>query len=161
MAFETSGLTESSVNFVSIWRLITIVEHRATTYPTFDPTWYGPISIVLAAIEVDASMICACVPVFWPVLDRGFLGNIFVTKEVKITRESLDGFELHAGHSRAGSEASLRGTGGDLERIRSKPGEKGGHYENDYVKGQVDPLRTWKSNATLVETKNGKGTFLS
>ena len=65
---------------------MTIVEHRATTYPTFDPMWYAPVSIVLAAVEVDTAMLCASVPVFWPVLRDGW-GKIFVTKEVNVSHE--------------------------------------------------------------------------
>lgn len=38
----------------SIWRLAAIIKSRCTTYPTFDPTWYGPTPIVLAALEVDS-----------------------------------------------------------------------------------------------------------
>lgn len=96
------------------------MEHKAATYPTFDPTWYGPISIVLAAAEVESAMICASVPVFWPMLRGSFLGNIFVTKEVEVTFEQrygsedhfdrIDNFELQKGVSRADSEASLHPT---------------------------------------------------
>ncbi|OTA99593.1 hypothetical protein M426DRAFT_44834, partial [Hypoxylon sp. CI-4A] len=70
------------------WRLVTIVEHQVATWPTRDPTWYGPISIVLAVLEVDAASICASVPVFWPVLRDLNWGKIFVTQEVNITRET-------------------------------------------------------------------------
>ncbi|KAI0130512.1 hypothetical protein BJ170DRAFT_317134 [Xylariales sp. AK1849] len=80
---------------VSIWRLATLVEHQATTYPTFDPTWYSPISSILSAVEVDIASICASVPVFWPVLTNS-LGEIFVTKEIQVIHEDrVDMFELH------------------------------------------------------------------
>ncbi|KAG8167610.1 hypothetical protein KVR01_003299 [Diaporthe batatas] len=75
------------VNMLSIWRLQSIVETRAATMPTFDPTWYGTTPIVLSCMEVDLAAVCASLPVFWPVIQRGIGSVIVVTHEVKITRE--------------------------------------------------------------------------
>jgi hypothetical protein len=94
-----------SAVIVSIWRLSTLVAHQATTYPTFDPTWYSPTSGILATIEVDIATVCASVPVFWPVLRDSVSERIFVTKEVQIIHEEADG---------TGDEVELRpraGTG--------------------------------------------------
>ncbi|KAK7973442.1 hypothetical protein PG988_007576 [Apiospora saccharicola] len=90
------------INFISIWRVASMVEHRAATYPTFDPTWYGPISIELATLEVNFATICASIPVFWPVLTAR-LDKVFVTREIKIERihrfetvdEDLDGAKAY------------------------------------------------------------------
>lgn len=125
-----------SVNLVSIWRLQTIIQTKATTYPVADPTWYGPKSIVLATIEVNLASICASIPVFWPILSQS-LNKIFVTQEVHVVHQhrrlsggehdhrqcgyldegegcaAEDHYELRASesgttsHSRAGSESSL------------------------------------------------------
>jgi len=70
----------------SIWRFADMVTHRATTWPTFDPTWYGSSAICLGTIEVNLAIICASIPVFWPTLSKALMGTIFVTQEVKITR---------------------------------------------------------------------------
>jgi hypothetical protein len=81
---------DTSVNIFSIWRFATTIEHQATTYPTFDPTWYGPIIIVMAGLETASACICASIPVFWgPMLasTSQLLGEIFVTKEVHVTTE--------------------------------------------------------------------------
>ncbi|KAK6843457.1 hypothetical protein PG987_004317 [Apiospora arundinis] len=72
---------------LAIWRLQTILEHKAATVPTRDPTWYGPITMLLAVLEVDAAAVCASVPIFWPVLSNK-LGGIFVTQEIEIRRET-------------------------------------------------------------------------
>lgn len=72
---------------LSIWRLQSIVETRAATLPTFDPTWYGTTPIVLSSMEVDLAAICASLPVFWPVIQKSIGSVIIVTHEVKITRE--------------------------------------------------------------------------
>lgn len=79
------------VNMLSIWRLQSIVETRAATFPTFDPTFYGTTPIVLSAIEVDLAAVCASLPVFWPVIQKSIGSVIIVTHEVKITREQRAG----------------------------------------------------------------------
>ncbi|KAK3368024.1 hypothetical protein B0H63DRAFT_442776 [Podospora didyma] len=78
------------VNIFSVWRFATMLQHRSTTWPTFDPTWYGPISIVMAALEIASACICASIPVFWGSIMAAtsqFLGQIFVTKEVHVTSQ--------------------------------------------------------------------------
>lgn len=153
-----------SITMISIWRLATIIAHRAATWPTFDPTWYGPISIELATLEVNFASICASMPVFWPVL-TAHIDKIFVTQEVKIERvhrfETVDGSielqrkassgcrgaesEAEAGdgpgtsslHSRVGSEASLNRT-----MSGQYPAHKQNHYMDEYIAAQVDPLRS-------------------
>lgn len=73
---------------VSVWRFADMVAHRAATWPTFDPTWYGSSAICLGIVEVNLAIICASIPVFWPTLSKALMGSIFVTQEVKITRHS-------------------------------------------------------------------------
>lgn len=131
---------------VAIWRLATVIEHKSTTYPTFDPTWYGPASLLLGVVEVNLASICACVPIFWPVLSAR-VERIFVTQEIKITRAqrySLDGddqielaqSENGSSHSRSGSIAKLQqSTSSSIQPDTSK------HYMDEYVREQVDPLR--------------------
>ncbi|ORY60675.1 uncharacterized protein BCR38DRAFT_467728 [Pseudomassariella vexata] len=141
------------INFLSIWRLATIVEHKAGTKPTFDPTFYGPISILLAVLETDVAGICASIPVFWPVLTAE-LDRIFVTQEIKIERAhrfsnmgDAEEYELQRGttaelqhterslHSRTTSEESLN-QNPDSKQARVKES----HYMDEYVAAQVDPL---------------------
>jgi hypothetical protein len=138
----------------SIWRVATIVEHRATTYPTFDPTWYAPVTLIQACLEVDAASICASIPIFWPVLVAKY-DQIFVTKEVTVTREhrwprnnsEAAGLELH--HSRSSSTGNLGSTHSDgtSERYLNMSNTYGvaTDYNDPYVLSQVDPLRTDES----------------
>ncbi|CAJ2503364.1 Uu.00g107580.m01.CDS01 [Anthostomella pinea] len=137
------------VNGLSIWRLATIINHRATTKPTFDPTWYSPVSILLGMMEVTGASICASVPVFWPVLTAR-IEEILVTREIQITRAhrfSGDGDDrVELQHSRTGSEASLAPLGKQV------------HYNDDFVRDQVDPLRQKPSYAVESEiTAGGPG----
>ncbi|KAH8651126.1 hypothetical protein BX600DRAFT_516720 [Xylariales sp. PMI_506] len=147
------------VNVLSIWKTISIVQHHATMYPTFDPTWYGPITILLGTLEVDTAIICASVPVFWPTLSSK-LNAIFVTKEVTIHRMNRsshfdEAFELggryrqqaslnHLSRSRTTSQSTL----GLIESLEHDIG-KDKHYRDKYILGQVDPL----NNTTAVETE--------
>ncbi|GKT61702.1 integral membrane protein [Colletotrichum tofieldiae] len=141
-----------AVNGVSIVRFITILQHRSATYPTLDFPWYGPVSIVLACVEVDLAMVASSVPIFWPVLRQKFPG-IFVTKEVEVTREArrLESVELdddigteEGRRSRVGSEASLR------QENRGA----GVRYMDEFVANQVDPLR--RSKSVVTEVKAGE-----
>lgn len=145
--------------------MVTIVEHKAATYPTLDPTWYGPISILLASLEIDVAIICASVPVFWPVLTSS-LDRIFITREIKIERnhrfssidenhDSNSSFErLHKITSLDELEAGARPTSvltawgtfcaehslENLELKEVKPAYVNDHYKDSYVIAQVDPL---------------------
>lgn len=119
---------------LSIWRLQSIVETRATTLPTFDPTWYGSTPIVLSTMEVELAKICASLPVFWPVLKRQIGSYIMVTHEVKITREDRRwGGEDAAGGGGNGDEVELRqptamsGVFPGDEEMAKSPDQKRGH----------------------------------
>ncbi|KAL1838821.1 hypothetical protein VTJ49DRAFT_2178 [Mycothermus thermophilus] len=84
------------VNIFSIWRFAATIKTSAATYPTFDPTWYGPSPIVMAGLETASACICASIPVFWgPLLASAshLLGQIFVTKEVHVTTRHFDSSE--------------------------------------------------------------------
>ncbi|KAK6211741.1 hypothetical protein QIS74_11005 [Colletotrichum tabaci] len=82
-------LLGSIVLMLAAWRLIDLVRTRAGTYPTLDVTWYAPLPMVLAILEIDIAAICASIPVFWPVLQSS-MGMIFVTREVKVTTEMIE-----------------------------------------------------------------------
>ncbi|KAI1800229.1 hypothetical protein F4811DRAFT_540126 [Daldinia bambusicola] len=154
------------VNGLTMWRLATLVEHRATTSPTFDPTWYSPISIVLGVVEVNVASICASVPIFWPSL-KARLDEIFVTREVTITLNRRSSrFSSDVGNaiqlqrtasedrentwnrcpSRAGSESSQSRLA-ELAPVEKRKQ----HYMDDFIMNQVDPLR--KKSGFVVESE--------
>ncbi|KAI1212119.1 uncharacterized protein F4807DRAFT_417604 [Annulohypoxylon truncatum] len=158
--------TGAVVNGLSIWRLVTIVEHRATTSPTFDPTWYGAISIMLGTLEATIASICASFPIFWPSL-KVRLDEIFVTREVTITlNRRSNGFSVDAGDAielqRTASEdrdnkwkrcPSMEGSETSQSRLAElAPVEKRAqHYKDDFILDQIDPLR--KNSAFAVESE--------
>lgn len=94
-----------------------MVQHKSCTEPTFDPTWYGSVSIVMASLETAAACVCASIPIFWrPMLDSasGFLGQIFVTKEVKVTSQNR--FELFGSNCSRQGFRELEVPGATLSR---------------------------------------------
>lgn len=114
-----------------------MVQHKSCTEPTFDPTWYGPVSIVMASLETAAACICASIPIFWrPLLDSasGFLGQIFVTKEVKVTSQNR--FELF------GSSSSRQGFR-DLELHGATLSRQYSQYTGDTPAADTWIARTW------------------
>ncbi|KAK7982073.1 hypothetical protein PG996_009764 [Apiospora saccharicola] len=150
---------------LAAWRLQTIIEHQAATWPTRDPTWYGPISIILSALEVLSASICASIPIFWPMVSEGW-GKIFVTQEVKVTRETRffdddddeDALTNNA-HSRNGSSVSQASKSANSR-------DKSSHYRDTYILRQVDPLhgmedpRVHVTAAPGPEEERGKWTKL-
>ncbi|KAK2007480.1 hypothetical protein LZ32DRAFT_632299 [Colletotrichum eremochloae] len=80
------------VLILAIWRLVALMKSRVGTYPTLDVTWYTPLPMTLAILEIDLAAICASLPVFWPMLQHS-MGAIFVMREVKVTTETI---ETHA-----------------------------------------------------------------
>lgn len=144
------------------WRLVTIVRHKAGTYPVLDPTWYAPQSVLLAVLEIDCAAICASLPIFWPQISKHW-GEIVVVKEVKVTRETRNFQEedesaltRHYLHQRLGSSGSGDdgkfkdleggGGGGGVTRIQSRETGKGSARKEDgygetYVLDHVDPFR--------------------
>lgn len=50
---------------MAIWRLVhvQIMWARSGAYPTFDPTWYAPTTVMLAVLEVNGATVCAAIPI--------------------------------------------------------------------------------------------------
>lgn len=105
----------------SIVRFAYIIKNHATTYPTFDPTWYGGYTTVLSVIEVDLATIVASLPVFWPHLRRN-ITSIMVTHEVeiKVTRQS----EFYGDSRRHTRNPTITGSHWDVEAGDTKGMQK-------------------------------------
>ncbi|KAF2004880.1 hypothetical protein P154DRAFT_21289 [Amniculicola lignicola CBS 123094] len=143
------------VVFTSVWRLYTIIEHRAATKPYIDFTWWAPTSILLSCLEIDLAVICASMPVFWPVLEKSF-SQIFVTYEVKITEHRrYDNIELD-NNGRATSLKTSSGASDEELRLTmmatKSQAELHEHYKDQYVVGHVDPFRTEPTLETNVNS---------
>ena len=117
-----------------------MIQGRDNLRAIFDGTYTGAPAILLASVETNLASICASVPIFWPVLSRR-LEMIFVTKEVEVNYE-----ERKSEVGAAESEVDLKqGIGSEGSETCSKKAGWGNgnwtHYEDDYIRDQVDPLR--------------------
>ncbi len=117
-------------------------------YPAVDPTWYAPITIVLAALEVNMASICASVPVFWPVIEQQF-GKIFITQEVKVTSEER--WQPRFQDEESLTELTTRGESGksptssDHDVGKLEPAHMGksnrDSFLDDFLIGRIDPFK--------------------
>jgi hypothetical protein len=129
---------KDSVNVCSICRLVSVVNNRAATYPTLDPSWYACVPAVLSVLEVNLATICASLPVFWPVINEN-LGRILVTHEIDVTRETRDfsNFNHHWEDS-------------DTYALEAVSSAQKLHPDQRYMLSQIDPLQEEKPSTTTV-----------
>jgi len=78
-------LTGSSVSLCSVSRLVFSL--TPTLQSLMDLSWNSPTPTGLAIVEICLALVCAALPIFWPVIENSW-GMIFVTYEVEIKRES-------------------------------------------------------------------------
>lgn len=71
---------------MSILRLWTALRHPTGDADSLDFTWWYPLTLILSALEIDFAIICASIPIFWPVIVSA-LPQIFVTQEVRVTHQ--------------------------------------------------------------------------
>ncbi|ORY64085.1 uncharacterized protein BCR38DRAFT_433970 [Pseudomassariella vexata] len=77
------------VNALSVWRVVVNIRNQVGQYPTYDPTFYGPISVTLGVAEISIGAIAGSISVFWPNLIRPRLNQVVVKFEVMVRREPL------------------------------------------------------------------------
>jgi hypothetical protein len=113
--------------------------------PALDFTYYAPISIILACLEVDIAVLAASMPIFWPILLLA-LQPILVTQEVHVTSEPRYGLryvssevELESGSASVHSETELR-----------KPSlAKRAHYKDAYTIERVYPVNEHPAHRSI------------
>jgi len=85
----------------------------------WDLSWNSPTPTGLATIEINLALVCAALPIFWPVLQERW-GRILVTYEVKVTRESgiWSRKAQRPPPQTSSSERELTGSGGEPESFQ-------------------------------------------
>ncbi|KAI8934116.1 hypothetical protein NX059_008875 [Plenodomus lindquistii] len=111
----------------SIWRLSGIVDTRAGTSPYIDFTWWSPTIIILACLEIDLAIICASMPIFWPVLQKS-LSAIFVSFEIEIVEERVSseryGLAYELEHRKT-ADGSVRSSGTSTQELTEEGNNDG------------------------------------
>ncbi|ORY62362.1 uncharacterized protein BCR38DRAFT_238396 [Pseudomassariella vexata] len=158
------------INLLAAWRLVSIVKTQGGVGPHQDPTWYGTLPVLIADMENLTSIMCASIPVFWPVLTES-IDKIFVTHEVTIersTRFSLvgdgyadDGVNLHGlicgdgQHSQPTSQASLNPKDSTKSpRLEVPPGT---YYVDKYFTGHLEPWSSSRQVESVISAQNIEG----
>lgn len=141
---------------ISIARMIVLSGNRLGTVPKFDVTFYTPVVYLTSVLEVSIAILCASIPIFWPLVAKLSMDRILVVKEVEVRshRRESDGFALHENDS-SKVTAGLGFTNPDFnlttQEIEAKAaGGVGGrasrlsvtHIHPSIGKLQKDPLRS-------------------
>lgn len=138
---------------MSVLRLWTAVRHKRHETSTLDFTWWYPLTMILASLEIDFAIICASIPIFWPLI-ANILPQIFVTQEVRVTHHQRlpdnnnPDYELDRAYS-------VKSSGGDSqENLREAREHKKTDYSDpfivDHVTGKLE------NNAQVVCEKQKK-----
>ncbi|KAF2625596.1 hypothetical protein BU25DRAFT_473709 [Macroventuria anomochaeta] len=135
------------VVMISVWRLQSIVYHSAGLSPYPDFTWWTPISIILSCLEIDLAIICASIPIFWPVIQKSF-SAIFVSHEIEVVETRVDdhGLAYELEHMKTRGHHSLNSSSGTSTHELTNEMEDG--YKESYSVG-IDPLS--------IEAQSGRG----
>ncbi|KAH7303517.1 hypothetical protein B0I35DRAFT_383799 [Stachybotrys elegans] len=154
------------VTMLSIWRLETIIRYQAGWYPTHDPTWYGPISILLGVLEVNVASTCASIPIFWPIISPYLtLGGIFVTHEIKVQvqdytdREAIMDNPKDKAPSSYSSDANQYDSTQTINEMELAPVGRRAmtpQFSNGFGVEQADPFNTGKNQTNHVKCESSR-----
>ncbi|KAF1849755.1 uncharacterized protein K460DRAFT_390421 [Cucurbitaria berberidis CBS 394.84] len=139
----------------SVWRLYSIVAHRAATYPYLDITWFSPTMVILTCIEINLALICASMPIFWPVIEKSF-ASILVSYELEIVEERVDdhGLAYELEHMRD-REGSVKSSATSTRELTQHDDEDGDMARKVYTVG-LDPLSEKARTTGLVTDVRSK-----
>lgn len=129
------------------WRLAEIVRHQAGWKPYPDFSWWAPLMVILAALEVNIGILAVSCPVFWPMIEQHFFG-IIVRHEVEVTsqRVTFDGLEDGDGKSEHGSQTALAG-----DNKTGKNGQLQTYYSEELA---LEPLGLGQ-NDVMIQGRRG------
>jgi hypothetical protein len=76
--------------------MIALCINRAGTVPVIDMTYYTPVVYIFSVLEVNIAILCASIPIFWPMISSFASNKILVVNEIVVHVEeypktSMDG----------------------------------------------------------------------
>lgn len=123
---------------MAVLRLWTAIRQKANVSTGMDFTWWYPLTLMFSFLEMDFAIICASIPIFWPVIVAS-LPEIFVTQEVRVTHHQripesggMD-FEMERPHSLK-SHTSQEGLTKDTVLCKTDYGDR---FVVEHVLGKV------------------------
>jgi hypothetical protein len=64
--------------------MIALCVKRVGTVPYFDPTFATPAIYIFSVLEIDVAILCASIPIFWPLVTSLAPNKILVVNEIEI-----------------------------------------------------------------------------
>ncbi|KAL5448894.1 hypothetical protein PMIN06_007000 [Paraphaeosphaeria minitans] len=132
-------LLGSVVLLMSVLRLWTVVRHNKSAVTLLDFTWWYPLTMILASLEIDFAIICASIPIFWPLIANS-LPQIFVTQEVRVTH-----------HQRLPDSTNT-----DYELDRTSSIKSSGEDSQENLRKMHDQPKTDYNDPFIIEHVTGK-----
>ncbi|KAF2635614.1 hypothetical protein P280DRAFT_411315 [Massarina eburnea CBS 473.64] len=133
-------------------RVVSLCIKRAGTVPIFDPTFATPTVYIFSVLEINVAIMCASIPIFWPLVAALTSNKILIVNEIEIRSERrsehIDLVEhgkedtymnfgetgdgrcspsIHGGAAATTPESELRRTPSRLGRSQSRSTAKHGH----------------------------------
>lgn len=77
-------------------RMITLCISRAGTLPIPDLSFHTPLVYIFSVLEVNIAILCASIPIFWPIISTFASNRILVVNEIVVhveeySKTSMDG----------------------------------------------------------------------
>lgn len=103
---------------LSLARIVALSYKRVGTTPVFDVTFYTPNVYIFSVLEIDVAILCASIPIFWPLVASLASNKILIVNEIEIrTERRSDAIHLTE-HGQAGfGEMDFDGDAGRTSRM--------------------------------------------
>lgn len=72
---------------MSIGRMVSLCVNRAGTIPILDMSYHTPVIYIFSVLEVNIAILCASIPIFWPMISSFATSNILVVNEIVVRVE--------------------------------------------------------------------------
>ncbi|EMD68417.1 hypothetical protein COCSADRAFT_80211 [Bipolaris sorokiniana ND90Pr] len=133
----------------AVGRLHGIVKTKGATYPYVDYTWWTPTMIILSCLEIDLAIICASMPIFWPIVERSLVA-ILVSYEVQVVEERVDDYGLtyELEHKKTNDRTSIKSSGTSTRELTQQEEDNSNNNgkRQQFTVG-CDPLNEEQRNA--------------
>ncbi|KAF9739542.1 hypothetical protein PMIN01_02176 [Paraphaeosphaeria minitans] len=102
-------------------------------FADFVPHTIGyPLTMILASLEIDFAIICASIPIFWPLIANS-LPQIFVTQEVRVTHHQRLPDSTNTDYE-LDRTSSIKSSGGDSqENLRKMHDQPKTDYNDPFI----------------------------
>lgn len=76
--------------------MISLCINRAGTVPILDMSYHTPVVYIFSVLEVNIAILCASIPIFWPMISSFAADKILVVNEIVVhveeySKSSIDG----------------------------------------------------------------------